>query len=125
MNILVLAILLATQIDANLPDITRAISSGDASALGQYFDETVTVAVADQEDIYDKAGAVNAVKQFFAKNQPKTFSQVHQGASKGADSQYVIGNLTTGSGTYRVYIYVKTNGGKMLIQELRFDKPKD
>lgn len=125
MNILVLAILLATQIDASLPDITRAISSGDASALGQYFDETVTVAVADQEDIYDKAGAVNAVKQFFAKNQPKTFSQVHQGASKGADSQYVIGNLTTGSGTYRVYIYVKTSGGKMLIQELRFDKPKE
>lgn len=122
MNILVLAVVLALQIGANLPDITKAISSGDASALGQYFDETVTVAIADQEDIYDKAGAINAVKQFFAKNQPKSFSQVHQGASKGADSQYVIGNLTTSGGTYRAYIYVKSNGGKALIQELRFDK---
>ncbi len=122
MNILVLAVVLAMQIGANLPDITKAISSGDASALGQYFDETVTVAVADQEEIYDKAGAINAVKQFFAKNQPKSFSQVHQGASKGADSQYVIGNLATSGGTYRAYIYVKMNGGKSLIQELRFDK---
>ncbi|MFN7115520.1 MAG: DUF4783 domain-containing protein [Saprospiraceae bacterium] len=122
MNILVLAVVLATQVGANLPDITKAISSGDANALGQYFDATVTVAIADQEDIYDKAGAINAVKQFFAKNQPKGFSQVHQGASKGADSQYVIGNLNTSGGTYRAYIYVKTSGGKTLIQELRFDK---
>jgi len=122
MNILVLAFVLATQIGVNLPDITKAISSGDANALGQYFDNTVTVAIADQEEIYDKAGAINAVKQFFAKNQPKTFSQVHQGASKGADSQYVIGNLTTSGGTYRAYIYVKASGGKTLIQELRFDK---
>ena len=122
MNILVLAMLVSIQIEANLPDITKAISSGDANALGQYFDQSVTVAIADQEDIYDKAGAVNAVKQFFAQNQPKSFSQVHQGASKGADSQYVIGNLTTSGGTYRAYIYVKMSGGKTLIQELRFDK---
>ncbi len=122
MNILILAALLAIQWDANLPDITKAISSGDANALGQYFDQSVTVAILDQEDIYDKNGAINAVKQFFAKNQPKSFSQVHQGASKGADSQYVIGNLTTSSGTFRAYIYVKSSGGKMLIQELRFDK---
>jgi len=122
MNILVLAVVVAMQIGANLPDITKAISSGDATSLGQYFDQSVTVAILDQEDIYDKAGATNAVKQFFAKNTPKGFSQVHQGASKGADSQYVIGNLTTSGGTFRAYIYVKSSGGKTLIQELRFDK---
>lgn len=122
MSILVLAMIIALQLDANLPDITKAISSGDADALGQYFDQSVQVAILDQEDVYDRAGAVGAVKQFFAKNQPKSFSQVHQGASKGADSQYVIGNMTTSTGTYRVYIYVKMSGGKTLIQELRFDK---
>lgn len=122
MNILVLAMFVALQWNANLPDITKAISSGDADALGQYFDQSVEVAVLDQEDIYDKAQAVGVVKQFFAKNAPKSFSQVHQGASKGADSQYVIGNLNTSGGTFRAYVYVKTSGGKTLIQELRFDK---
>ncbi len=122
MNILVLAMIIALQMNASLPEITKAISSGDADALGQYFDQSVEVAVLDQEDIYDKAKAITVVKQFFAKNAPKSFSQVHQGASKGADSQYVIGNMTSNGGTFRVYIYVKMSGGKTLIQELRFDK---
>ncbi|MCB0521576.1 MAG: DUF4783 domain-containing protein, partial [Saprospiraceae bacterium] len=45
-----------------------------------------------------------------------------QGASKGQDSQYCIGNLVASSGTFRVYVYMKVSGGKYLIQELRFDK---
>ncbi|MDX1941396.1 MAG: DUF4783 domain-containing protein [Saprospiraceae bacterium] len=121
MNLL-FAMALTLMINASLADITRAISSGDADALGQYFDQTVEVAVLDQEDVYDKAQAVTVVKQFFAKSQPKGFSQVHQGTSKGADSQYCIGNMTTASGTYRVYVYMKVSGNNFLIQELRFDK---
>ncbi len=121
MNLL-FAMVLMTTFNANLADITRAISTGDADALGQYFDQSVEIAVLDQEDVYDKAQAVAVVKQFFTKSQPKAFSQVHQGTSKGADSQYCIGNMTTASGTYRVYIYMKVSGGKYLIQELRFDK---
>lgn len=119
---LMFAMVLMTTFNASLADITRAISTGDADALSQYFDQTVEVAVLDQEDVYDKAQAVSIVKDFFAKNQPKGFSQVHQGTSKGADSQYCIGNMTTATGTYRVYIYMKVTGGKYLIQELRFDK---
>lgn len=121
MNLL-FAMVLATTLNASLADITRAISSGDADALGQYFDQTVEVAVLDQEDMYDRAEAVQIVKDFFAKNRPSSFKEVHQGASKGADSQYVIGNMSTTSGTFRVYIYMKVSGGKVVIQELRFDQ---
>ncbi len=121
-NLLFAMVLTTNVFNASLADITRAISTGDADALGQYFDQTVEIAITDQENIYDRAQAVAAVKQFFSKNQPRAFSQVHQGTSKGADSQYCIGNLTTASATYRVYIYMKVSGGKPLIQELRFDK---
>ncbi len=106
----------------NLAAITKAISDGNADALAQYFDANVEVAVMDNEEVYAKAQAVQVVKDFFAKNKPKSFSQMHQGASKGQDSQYCIGNLVSASGTYRVYIYMKVTGGKYLIQELRFDK---
>lgn len=106
----------------NLDAITRAISSGDADALGQYFDTNVEVAVMDKEETYAKADAVKVVKDFFAKNKPASFKQVHQGASKGQDSQYCIGNLAANTGTFRVYIYMKVTGGKYVIQELRFDK---
>lgn len=106
----------------NLDAISKAISSGNADALSQYFDANVEVAVMDKEDTYAKAEAVKVVKDFFAKNKPSSFKQVHQGASKGQDSQYCIGNLTSATGNFRVYIYMKVTGGKNLIQELRFDK---
>lgn len=108
--------------ELNLDAITKAISSGNADALGQYFDANVEIAVLDKEETYQKAEAVKVVKDFFAKNKPTSFKQVHQGASKGQDSQYCIGNMTASSGTYRVYIYMKVSGGKQVIQELRFDK---
>lgn len=108
---------------ANLAEITRAINAGDADGLGRYFDESVEIAVLDQEDVYNKAQAIAVMKTFFAQNKPKTFSQVHQGTSKGNDSQYCIGNLVTANNqTFRVYIYMKVNGSQYLIQELRFDK---
>lgn len=108
--------------DPSLDAITKAISGGNADALGQYFDTNVEIAVMDKEDTYSKADAVKAVKDFFAKNKPTSFKQVHQGSSKGQDSQYCIGNMATASGSYRVYIYMKVSGGKYIIQELRFDK---
>lgn len=107
---------------SNLEQITQAISSGNANALGSYFDRNVEIAVLDEEDIYSKAEAIKVVQRFFNENQPKSFSQVHKGTSKGSDSQYCIGNMSTGGGTFRVYVYMKTNGGDYLIQELRFDK---
>ncbi len=108
--------------DVNIDAITGALSSGNAEALGAYFDESVEVAVLDDENIYSKAEAIAKVKDFFAKNPPTAFSQVHQGASKGKDSQYCIGNMTAGGKTFRVYVYLGNTGGKSMIQELRFDK---
>ena len=107
---------------ASLAEITRAINAGDADALGRFFDQTVEIALQDQEDVYDRASAVGMVKKFFAENKPRSFNQVHQGASKDKDSQYCIGNLVTGDATYRVYIYMEVSGDRLLIQELRFEK---
>ncbi len=107
------------------PDVMKALTAGDAATLSRFFDETVEVSVLGQENIYSKAQAIEVVKNFFAKNHPKTFSQVHQGASKGKDSQYCIGDLTTtGGASFRVYIYFKAVGDASVIQELRFDSPQ-
>lgn len=109
--------------NASLGDITRALSAGDASQLGQYFDQSVELAILDDEDIYSRAQATEMVRKFFATYSPKGFSQVHQGTSKGSEAQYCIGNLTAANGAvFRVYIYMKVENGNFLIQELRFDR---
>ncbi len=106
----------------NLDSIAKALNNGDVQTLSQYFGESVEIAVLDEEDIYDKAKAVQVVGDFFASNKPKSFNQVHQGTSKGKDSRYCIGNMVAGNASYRVYIYMKVTNGKYTIQELRFDK---
>lgn len=109
-------------VNPNLNGITKAISNGDAAALSQFFDDSVEIAILDEEDIYDKSEAVAVVEKFFAANKPSTYKQVHQGTSKGKDSQYSIGNLKSGGNSYRVYIYLSVKGEKYIIQELRVDK---
>lgn len=113
---------LTTTNDFSLASISRAMNSGDAEALGQYFDNSIELSVMENEDIYSKAQAVQIVKDFFNQHTPKSFSQLHHGSSPASDSQYCIGNLVTSDNTYRVYIYMKMNGASTVIQEIRFDQ---
>jgi len=108
--------------DSSMNAISKAISAGDAEQLSKYFDSNVEVAVLDNEDVYDVSGAKKVISDFFTENKPKSFNAIHQGTSKGKDSQYVIGNLVAGGTSYRVYLYMKVNGSSYLIQELRFDE---
>ena len=109
-------------VQPNLNGISKAISDGDAVALSQFFDSNIEISILDDMDVYNKAEAVKTLQNFFAKNKPTSYNQMHKGTSKGADSQYSIGNLVTATNSYRVYVYLKVQGSKQLIQELRFDK---
>lgn len=104
-----------------MPQITKALNSGDADALGAYFDESIELSILDEEGIYNKAQALQKVRRFLSQNAVTSFVEVHQGVSRSSDSKYVIGNIVTSSGTYRVYLYLSNINGKMIIQEFRFD----
>jgi Domain of unknown function (DUF4783) len=108
--------------DENLDAINKAIKTGDATALSQYFDKDIELTILSNVDILSKQEAANQVAAFFKKNTPSNYAQLHQGVSKGQQGQYSIGNLTTSSGKFRVYIYMKVEGNKQLIQELRFEQ---
>lgn len=121
---LVSANLPLTNIDTNpnLSLIAKAISDGDATALGTYFDNNIDLTVLDKQDILPRTKAVEQVAQFFAKNKPKSFNAVHQGSSKGNSSHYTIGDMPTTTGNFRVYLYYRASGDKAIIQEMRIEK---
>jgi hypothetical protein len=106
----------------NFSPIATAISTGNADALSKFFDSDVNISLFEKEDTYEKDKAANLMKDFFTKNKPKAFSQMHNGASKGKDTQYTIGEMSTASGNYRVYIYMKIINDSYLIQEIRIGK---
>ena len=105
-----------------MAQISQALNGGDIETLGSYFDESMELAILEEEGIYNKGQALQKVKRFLSNNTVNSFTEVHQGASRSSDSQYVIGDLKTSGGTYRVYLFLTNSNGKMIIQELRFDR---
>ncbi len=119
--ILLIAPSIAMVQPGNMSSITKAIKDGNADQLAQYFDSNIEVSILDE--VYNKAQATSALKQFFAKKKPTAYNQVHKGVSKGQDSQYTIGNLNTSNVTYRVYILTKkTADNKQVVEEIRIDE---
>jgi len=108
--------------DQSLDGISKAMKSGDAASLSQYFDADIELTILNDVDILSKQAAKKEIDSFFKKNAPSGYAQLHQGISKGQQGQYSIGNLSTKNGKFRVYIYMKVEGDKHLIQELRFEE---
>jgi hypothetical protein len=106
----------------NLATITKALGEGDVATMSTYFDAQIELTLIDKQVVLSKAKAADALRDFFGKNKPKSFTQVHQGSSKGSTSHYTIGDLATASGNYRAYLYYKTTGGSIVIQEIRIEK---
>ncbi|MFN8298635.1 MAG: DUF4783 domain-containing protein [Chitinophagales bacterium] len=102
--------------------ITNAIRSGNASALAANFQGNVEVTIKDASGSYSKTQAEVVLKNFFAQHTPKSFSIAHEGTSPEGSNKYIIGNLSTSAGNYRVYVYAKITGGSLAIQEVRFEE---
>jgi len=91
---------------AQIPDeIVASIQNGNDSGLAVFFNENVELVVQSHDDVYSKPQAQQIVAEFFKTNKPKQFSIIHQGGKDGA--RYAIGNLTTNTGTFRVYFLLK------------------
>ena len=114
-------------IETNPPDISdkviSALSAGNATELAKYFNTNIELAILDKEDIYSNVQAEVIVKDFFSKNKPVKYTKMHQGGKEGA--KFVIGNLVTSNGTYRVYFLIKDIKGKYFIHTLRFELPNE
>jgi len=104
-------IIFSNQLKAQIPDeILQSLKTGNSKTLSEYFNQNVEMVVLENDNVYSKAQAQQIVNKFFSSNPPENFTIIHQGGKEGA--QYVIGNLITGKGTFRVYFLLKKSGGK-------------
>lgn len=104
----------------DLEKISKALGSGNAPALAQYFHGSIDLTLQAREGTYSKAQAEQIVRDFFNHYNPSRFQISYTG--QGADgSRYAIGQLDTQRQPFRVYLLFKVLGGSELIQTLRFD----
>jgi len=120
----VLFILLAFPIvqDGHLEQITAALDQGNVQSLEQYLDERVEIVLLEEGGVYARADAVHKLKAFFTTHPGTTFQAIHKGFSGGKSSLYCIGDLRKQGERYRVFMYIRVEGGQYLIEELRFEK---
>ncbi|MET6999605.1 DUF4783 domain-containing protein [Chitinophaga defluvii] len=101
-------------------DVISAIKQGDVSGLSRYLDNTVEINIGGKSNSYSKAQAEIILKDFFSKNQVKSFEMIHNGEG-GGGSRFGIGNMATSGGNYRTSFFLQKKGGSMVLNELRFE----
>ncbi len=95
---------------SKLPDeIVQALMSSDAKTISKYFNSSVELIFSESQGVYGKSQAEQILKTFFNNNASANgkfnYKELH--ASDRDNAQYYIGELNTGKGLYRVYIYMK------------------
>lgn len=101
-------------------EIILSLKNGNSKTLSVHFNQNVELVVLENDNVYSKVQAEQIVNKFFKNNRPESFSVIHQGGKEGA--KYVIGNLKTNNGSFRIYFLLKMNNGKDYIHQLRIEK---
>ncbi|HNS28941.1 MAG TPA: DUF4783 domain-containing protein [Tenuifilaceae bacterium] len=108
---------------SDLPNIIEkvsvAMSKGEAAEIAKYLNPTVEVEILGQDNIYSKAQTELMLKDFFAKNKPKSFKVNHQG-TKGATG-FAIGILISETASFRVSLFFKAEKETYKIHQLRIE----
>ncbi len=100
--------------------VAGAFSKGNATALGQLMDNTVEYSMDGKTSTISKSDAENRLRSFFMDSEPRSFESVHKGNSK-SDVHYMIGQLYTSKGTYRVTFYMHKAISDYVIQSLEIE----
>jgi cellobiose-specific phosphotransferase system component IIB len=102
--------------------VEEAFRQENAQAFQHHFHSQVEMSLPGKENRYKKADAIALMEAFFSVHAVQSFKKVHSGASRGKDSNYFIGEMSTDKGVYRVYIYYGVHDGKRDIHELSIEK---
>lgn len=102
----------------SIDSVIVALRTGNATELGKYMDENVDLSMPDRSDNYSRAQAVLVLKDFFSRNGVSGFEVKHKGANGG--NQFCIGQLSTKAGEYRTTVFMKAEGGRHVINEIKF-----
>jgi hypothetical protein len=107
--------------DAEIIAVGNLIADGNSSELSVKFNESLSIAILDEEANYKKAQAQVVVQDFFAQHSPQSFTLIHSGESSEG-SKFGTGTLNTLNGSFRVYFLIRKGTDGYKIHDLRFEE---
>lgn len=109
-------LLCAQNISGGLVD---AFKKGNAELLIDYLDTQVELVIDSRVLKSDKKTVSKQLASFFTKNKVDDFLLNHQG--KRNESSFMVGTLTTSSGTFRVNCFLRKSGSQYKIHQIRIN----
>ncbi len=107
---------------SRITPIIHALQTANADELSSFFNSSVDLTLVDDDNVYSKVQANMVMKEFFQKYPPEKVSIRHSGTSKDGSSYAILLYQTRNKEMLRVVFYLKPYHGKLLLNELRFDK---
>lgn len=95
------------------------IKKGDAAMVADYFNEHIEMSITKKENLYSKTQAEFVLQKFFRSHKPQNFYIDHQGGKK--NTNYIIGNLQTRNGNFKLILLLKKNGKTVKVHQLRIE----
>ncbi|HQO47938.1 MAG TPA: DUF4783 domain-containing protein, partial [Paludibacteraceae bacterium] len=90
-----------------------------SDGIANHLNNNVELTIDQVDNVFNKQQTRTILSSFFKKNQPLKFSVMHKGDKDR--SQFMIGNLETTTGRFRVSVLIKND----LIQQLRIENADD
>lgn len=103
--------------------IIKAFQKADAVSLSSSFNATVELLLPENENTYSSVQGEMIMKDFFKKYPPDSFTEIQKGNIDQA-SRFAICNYVTGNTQYQVYINLRKETDRFLIQKIKFEEKK-
>jgi hypothetical protein len=103
--------------------IIKAIQGSDAKSLSASFNPTVELRLPDNENTYSASQGEMIMKDFFKKCPPDSCKLIQKGTTD-ASSMFAICDYLSGASHYQVYIHLRKEKERYLIQKIKFEEKK-
>jgi len=100
--------------------VNIALGSGNSGKVIAHLDNAVELHIQKPLGSLSKSDAHSQIDQFFTSSKPSRFKMIHHGDSNGG-SEFVIGSLSTQSGTYRITYTLVSKGDSQVIKKLKIE----
>lgn len=103
-----------------IDDIPIHFKNGNTKDLAASFANTVSLSISADESVYSKVQAEIVLRDFFAKHDPSGVKVLHR-LDSGSSHRYIVFNLSTARGVFKISVVMKSTDDRFLITEIRID----
>lgn len=103
-------------------DVYRTLNAGEIASVVKYLDKVVDITINDDQSTYSKSQAEMVLRNFFSRHTILSFAIKHKGNAASDNTTFLIGELRTARGTFRVYLGFKQKDKQFLLKQLKFEQ---